>query len=69
MAERYCCAMMKLADEERFIDYTPHRLTTVDIGSKCYPINYCPFCGTKLEGTEESIKRIKKYFGKKKAST
>ncbi|GAH97732.1 unnamed protein product, partial [marine sediment metagenome] len=41
-------------------------LTTIDKGRNCYPINFCPFCGAKLKGTKKSVKRIRKYFGRKK---
>ncbi len=62
----YCCKEMKFADEKGIIDYAPSHLTTIDIGRNCYPINFCPFCGAKLKGTKKSVKRIRKYFGKKR---
>jgi len=63
---KYCCEEMKTADEKGFIDYAPAHLTTIDIGRHCYPIHFCPFCGTGLKGTKKSLKRIRKYFGKKR---
>lgn len=62
----FCCEKMKEANRKGLIDYSPEHLTTIDIANTedafgmAYPIHYCPFCGTKLEGTEKSIKRIEK---------
>lgn len=65
----YCCSKMKWADEKGIIDYIPGHLTTIDVGRHCYPINFCPFCGTELRGTKKSVRRIRKYFGKREGGS
>ncbi|MQY68668.1 MAG: hypothetical protein GH150_04725 [Hadesarchaea archaeon] len=62
---KYCCKKMKRADEKGVIDYAPGHLTTIDTKTEAYPIHFCPFCGKELKGTGKSIKRIRKYFGKR----
>lgn len=46
---KYCCEEMKRAKEKGIRD--------------CYAVNFCPFCGAKLEGNGKSIKRTKKNLG------
>lgn len=62
----YCCKEMKFADKKGIIDYAPGHLTTIDTKTEACPIHFCPFCSKELKGTGKSIKRIKKYFGKKR---
>jgi len=64
---KYCCATMKLADERGLIDYSPGHLTTIDTKNNAWVVHFCPFCGKHLKGTERTIKRINKYFGKERA--
>lgn len=65
MNMKYCCKMMKQADEEELIDYCPGHFTSIDTENEAWAIYYCPFCGKSLKGTERSVKRIAKYCGKK----
>ena len=59
MEEHYCCDNMKDLDEKEIIDYCPPNLTTLDIKGNGYPIYFCPFCGKKIEGCKDFVKKLK----------
>ncbi len=56
----YCCKYMKESDEKRIIDYCPPNLTTWDTKRNAYPIYFCPFCGKKIKGCKEFVRKLKK---------
>lgn len=61
----YCCKLMKELDRKCIIDYCPPHLTTLDVKHSAYPIYFCPFCGKKIKGSKNSVKKLKKYLIKK----
>lgn len=55
----YCCEEMEFADKEGFIDYcgedfsTTIEYTAKDGTASCIGINFCPFCGKEMHGTNK----------------
>jgi len=60
MERYYCCKKIKELDEKKIIDYCPPNLTTLDVKRKAYPIYFCPFCGKKIKGSKEFVRRLKR---------
>ena len=56
----YCCKYMEESDKKEIIDYCPPNLTTLDVKENAYPIYFCPFCGKKIKGCKEFVKKLKK---------